>query len=450
MIIKYQKSKIINILWAFFLLFACNGSESDPPQIIDTFILSAEVKNKETNDIKVDNLARIIDIEFAKDETRNDVIVSLVLAEGISMLSPATTEAEYNLENPATIRLSSGNREVNFIMSAKNGAPDPCETDPQPDCPNYIDPCETNPQPGCPNYEDPYTTKGWTVTTSFGELPDGIIVYKSPAQLQGKNAVAYLTTASVKKGITFHVLGEASGYNTPTQFYDKTGKIYPVIINAGYFWDGVNLSLLCRDGQIVCPNNQVVTRSNGTSDAPFYPTRGVFSLINAEDYRTDWVFTTVTPGTTFAYPEPAPNKTGSPPLQTPSATFPTGAWEFKAKTAIGGGPVLIKDGEYRNTWEEELYDAASGIGPTANNPRTAIGITADKNLMLFVCEGRNMTPNTPGFTLAEVAQIMADLGCVELLNLDGGGSSCMLVNGKETIKPSDGQQRAIVSAVAFK
>jgi exopolysaccharide biosynthesis protein len=34
--------------------------------------------------------------------------------------------------------------------------------------------------------------------------------------------------------------------------------------------------------------------------------------------------------------------------------------------------------------------------------------------------------------------------------LDGGGSSCMLVNGRETIKPSDGTQRAVTSAVVLK
>jgi exopolysaccharide biosynthesis protein len=36
------------------------------------------------------------------------------------------------------------------------------------------------------------------------------------------------------------------------------------------------------------------------------------------------------------------------------------------------------------------------------------------------------------------------------LNLDGGGSSCMLVNGMETIKPSDGSQRAVVTAIGLK
>ncbi|MET0300563.1 MAG: phosphodiester glycosidase family protein, partial [Flavitalea sp.] len=46
--------------------------------------------------------------------------------------------------------------------------------------------------------------------------------------------------------------------------------------------------------------------------------------------------------------------------------------------------------------------------------------------------------------LAEEAQILLDLGCQEALNLDGGGSSSMLVNGKPTIKPSDkGNERPV-------
>jgi exopolysaccharide biosynthesis protein len=40
--------------------------------------------------------------------------------------------------------------------------------------------------------------------------------------------------------------------------------------------------------------------------------------------------------------------------------------------------------------------------------------------------------------------MLVSIGCVEALNLDGGGSSCLLVNGKETIRPSDKEgQRAI-------
>lgn len=74
-------------------------------------------------------------------------------------------------------------------------------------------------------------------------------------------------------------------------------------------------------------------------------------------------------------------------MQVPSATYPSGAFLWKAKNAIGGGPVLLKNGLYKNTWEAELIDAASGIGPTNNNPRSAIGITGDNQLIfLFVKE----------------------------------------------------------------
>jgi exopolysaccharide biosynthesis protein len=43
--------------------------------------------------------------------------------------------------------------------------------------------------------------------------------------------------------------------------------------------------------------------------------------------------------------------------------------------------------------------------------------------------------------------MLKDLGCVEALNLDGGGSSCLLVNGKETIRPSDKTGQRAVPAV---
>jgi exopolysaccharide biosynthesis protein len=46
-----------------------------------------------------------------------------------------------------------------------------------------------------------------------------------------------------------------------------------------------------------------------------------------------------------------------------------------------------------------------------------------------------------------MADILVGLGCVEALNLDGGGSSCMLVNGMETIRPSDKEGQRKVPAV---
>ena len=77
------------------------------------------------------------------------------------------------------------------------------------------------------------------------------------------------------------------------------------------------------------------------------------------------------------------------------------------------------------------------------HPRTAMGYTADGKLIILAIEGRH--PGiAEGATLTETAQLLIELGCVEGLNLDGGGSTCLLVNGKHTITPSDKEgERAV-------
>jgi len=284
---------------------------------------------------------------------------------------------------------------------------------------------------------------GWTLQTGFGDLPEYIRVYKSPGVLQNKSAIAYLAVADLDNA-DFKVLGNASGYNTPDDFYNAGKEV--IILNGGYFWDGSSLSLLCREGETLCPNNLYVWRENG--ELVYYPTKGAFAEMPDGNFQVNWVY--AVNGSTYAYPNPANNKSGSAPLPQPSSSFPNGGFVWNAQNGIGGGPVLIKNGVVVNTYEEELFDAASGVGPTANNPRSAIAITETGQLVFFVCEGRNMTEGVKGLTLEEVANVLLEIGCTQALNLDGGGSSCMLVNGKETIKPSDGKQRSVVTAVAIK
>jgi exopolysaccharide biosynthesis protein len=43
--------------------------------------------------------------------------------------------------------------------------------------------------------------------------------------------------------------------------------------------------------------------------------------------------------------------------------------------------------------------------------------------------------------------MLKEVGCIEALNLDGGGSSCLLINGKQTIDPSDKEGQRPVPAV---
>ena len=108
--------------------------------------------------------------------------------------------------------------------------------------------------------------------------------------------------------------------------------------------------------------------------------------------------------------------------------------KWKMKTAIGGGPTLLHNGEINIT--NDLERMFSGKGKFDLHPRTAMGYTKDNHLIVLVVEGRNNRV-AEGASLVHLANIFISLGCVEALNLDGGGSSCLLINGIETIKPSD-------------
>ncbi|MEZ4761958.1 MAG: phosphodiester glycosidase family protein [Calditrichia bacterium] len=66
----------------------------------------------------------------------------------------------------------------------------------------------------------------------------------------------------------------------------------------------------------------------------------------------------------------------------------------------------------------------SGVGFDNGDPRTAVGFTADNRVIMLVADGRSSTWSN-GVSLPELANIMIELGCVEAMNLDGGGSSQM-------------------------
>jgi exopolysaccharide biosynthesis protein len=62
-----------------------------------------------------------------------------------------------------------------------------------------------------------------------------------------------------------------------------------------------------------------------------------------------------------------------------------------------------------------------------------------------VVDGRSR--RSRGATLVEMRNIMRDLGAVTALNLDGGGSSEMVVDGEVVNDPSDGHERHITNAI---
>jgi exopolysaccharide biosynthesis protein len=75
-----------------------------------------------------------------------------------------------------------------------------------------------------------------------------------------------------------------------------------------------------------------------------------------------------------------------------------------------------------------------------------MGYTTDGYLIILVVQGR-FPGIAEGATLRQEALMLKELGCHEALNLDGGGSSCLLINGKETITPCDKTGQRPVPAV---
>ena len=116
-------------------------------------------------------------------------------------------------------------------------------------------------------------------------------------------------------------------------------------------------------------------------------------------------------------------------------------WE-KIDSVIGGGPCLVRGGEVDVDGQQE------GFGPDffdAKHPRTAIGRTADNDIWLVAVDGRQETGD--GMTLQELARVMIRLGCVDAMNLDGGGSTTMDVLGVVVNRPSDGRERPVADGV---
>lgn len=225
------------------------------------------------------------------------------------------------------------------------------------------------------------------------------------------------------------VLSDEGG-ETVRSFAEDDGVL--AAINGGYFGGGQSFSLVLNDGVVLSPQIAALTRSGVT----FYPTRGAFGLSRQRQPDVAWVYDV--DGETYAYPAPSPNRPGAPAPR-PTATAPEGGAPWAVETAIGGGPVLVQDRRPALTWTEEVFFGGSGVDTTDARARTAVGYTAD-HLLLVVVSERN------GLTLPALAALLADLGAIEAVNLDGGGSSAMSAGGLSLVTSS----RPVLSALRIR
>lgn len=125
-------------------------------------------------------------------------------------------------------------------------------------------------------------------------------------------------------------------------------------------------------------------------------------------------------------------------------------WSAGAPTdgtvAVGGFPDLIDDGSRVGDLEVE---ARPGFA-AARHPRTAVGWDVESQVVWLVAVDGRQPPHSSGMTLPELAGLFEALGVEEALNLDGGGSTALVVDGTPVNRPSDATgERPVVNALAL-
>lgn len=101
-------------------------------------------------------------------------------------------------------------------------------------------------------------------------------------------------------------------------------------------------------------------------------------------------------------------------------------------SGLGAGPRLLEGGKLNITGEEEEFQNDILLGRA---PRSALGITPDRHLILVTVDGRQPDLSI-GITLENLALFMQDYGVIDALNLDGGGSARMVVRSFTMSNPS--------------
>jgi hypothetical protein len=290
----------------------------------------------------------------------------------------------------------------------------------------------------------------WTnVSDQYGYLPSSVSVFKTQDQLEGRPNIAFYVEIDTRdKNLDFNVDTTLYRRLAPQQFFDRNAAPY-IVMNCSFFEfkQNRNVNLIVQDGKIVAFDTPAVSRK-GKDTLTFMHTLGSAFGMNKKR-EMDIVYNFNDSSIKFPFFQSEPLKPVIDSFQSINLRNPAlqALKPWKVNWAFGGGPVLLLNSQIRITNNEERKFAGKAINDL--HPRTAIGFTADNKMILLVVQGR-MPGIAAGASLNNLAEMLLKLNCVKAMNLDGGGSSTLLVNGKETIKPSDaGGQRPVPAVLVI-
>jgi hypothetical protein len=111
-----------------------------------------------------------------------------------------------------------------------------------------------------------------------------------------------------------------------------------------------------------------------------------------------------------------------------------------AEDITNGVPQLIRNGKIDITWQEEKTTRAF---VETRHPRTAVAKLKDGKFLMVTVDGRS--ESSGGIALPDLAEYLLNLGAIDAMNLDGGGSTTMFLDGKVINQPSDKEGERKVS-----
>lgn len=122
------------------------------------------------------------------------------------------------------------------------------------------------------------------------------------------------------------------------------------------------------------------------------------------------------------------------------------SWKNEWQSVVGGWQILLDPGF---EWTSS-YDYQCGAFCTVEHPRTALGLSADRKTMwLVVVEGRQ--GSLTGLSLSDTTGVLKRLGAEWALNLDGGGSSSMVIDGQRVSRRPHNEplERSVANCLAI-
>ena len=266
-------------------------------------------------------------------------------------------------------------------------------------------------------------------------LSNGIVIYKGNNTKIPVKAWAVVIPNIKQNEVKILVSNDKDGLDTPEDFAIKYNAT--VVINGGYFsrsTDPVHhVGLLKTNNQLIEPASSTVLREN----IRYNVTRGAIGIYDNGEIDIGWASTKN--DSIFEWITPIDNRPGKPGILNYNyAKF------WNVAHAMHAGPVLIFDSELYVTSEEEVFFNTPVDGV---QPRSAIGYNNNGDVIMMVVDGRQV--DSRGVYLKELALLMSQFKCSEALNLDGGGSSALFVDGNLVNRPIGlSTQREVMSSIA--